>query len=689
MAALNIHDLNNGKKDLDHIAEVATSNAPTTVDRLGNTKRTIAGLISSAASAVQATADGLLGSLVAKIEAAANTVLSSLGYAPPVDYVAGIKLTTRTQTVEYGGHVYAPKAAELPFTTSGTFEVAKFRLIEGVVGADLADSSGASLVGNGGETVAQSLDALQLPDYAALRAYRGPRKSVYVTGVLGTAAPSGIAGMFVRDDADTATADNGGTCFVTVAGKRFKRAGWEKLRVSMFGFKDNDDITSALNNIILPLAQHKEPVVIDGRYKISGTAAAPAITLREGMQLVSDYWQYSNPTPAKTGVLLYEGTGIAIKVENTVPASSPYAVVIDNILVRDVLGTGTIGLFADALIASRINMTTYGFDEGIQVTTGVYYGSLNARVREYRSHGVRLSGNVNFAEIDLQLNSTNTAIVAGFSIGTDAAALAANSFQPRVRVSCEQYSGRHFNIRLVRGGEIRLYAESPGLDANYSSIGVTVSRVQYTDILMYMSAKSSSDAVYVDNTIDTKIAGNVKTKGTRSLNVTNTCCGVDIAEFGGGPTLASDFTTGRRAGGKTDGNFTREAWGRKTLLPMYGSYPAGSVLRFTNPAIEGTAGSQYIEGSRAVTVGGNFGTLAGVTASGAAGATSMTIDAGVASLVTGDHIAIAGESGAFIITDIYDGNQVRLSKPLVNTFSGAAVSYYAPTTVPLRALTGT
>ncbi|GEM_PF-5499700 len=208
MAALNIHDLNNGKKDLDHIAEVATSNAPTTVDRLGNTKRTIAGLISSAASAVQATADGFLGSLVAKIEAAANTVLSSLGYAPPVDYVAGIKLTTRTQTVEYGGHVYAPKAAELPFTTSGTFEAAKFRLIEGVVGADLADSSGASLVGNGGETVAQSLDSLQLPDYAALRAYRGPRKSVYVTGV-------GIAGPFRRRLIGEATAvDNNGTVIV-------------------------------------------------------------------------------------------------------------------------------------------------------------------------------------------------------------------------------------------------------------------------------------------------------------------------------------------------------------------------------------------------------------------------------------------------------------------------------------------
>jgi hypothetical protein len=60
-------------------------------------------------------------------------------------------------------------------------------------------------------------------DYAALRAYSGVLKSVYVTGYLGTAAPSGIAGMFVRDDSDTTTADNGGTVIVASNEKRWKR----------------------------------------------------------------------------------------------------------------------------------------------------------------------------------------------------------------------------------------------------------------------------------------------------------------------------------------------------------------------------------------------------------------------------------------------------------------------------------
>lgn len=65
------------------------------------------------------------------------------------------------------------------------------------------------------QPVKDDLDALQLPDYAALRAYKGPRKSVYVTG-------AGIAGMFVRDDADTTSSDNGGTVIVA-NGKRWKR----------------------------------------------------------------------------------------------------------------------------------------------------------------------------------------------------------------------------------------------------------------------------------------------------------------------------------------------------------------------------------------------------------------------------------------------------------------------------------
>jgi hypothetical protein len=67
------------------------------------------------------------------------------------------------------------------------------------------------------------LSALQLADYAAMRQYTGPRKSIYVTGYLGTAAPSGIAGMFVRDDHDATSSDDGGMVIVTAGGTRYKR----------------------------------------------------------------------------------------------------------------------------------------------------------------------------------------------------------------------------------------------------------------------------------------------------------------------------------------------------------------------------------------------------------------------------------------------------------------------------------
>lgn len=84
---------------------------------------------------------------LAGIDAAAEAVLSGLGYAPPVTYAAGISLTLTTQTVEYNGEVYAPKLSALPFTTGGTFDPAKFRVIQGVLSADLAATGGSALVG--------------------------------------------------------------------------------------------------------------------------------------------------------------------------------------------------------------------------------------------------------------------------------------------------------------------------------------------------------------------------------------------------------------------------------------------------------------------------------------------------------------------------------------------------------------
>lgn len=70
-----------------------------------------------------------------------------LGYLKPVSYVAGIRLTIATQTVEHEGVMYAPLLGVLPFTTSGVFEEGHFRVIQGVTSSDLSTPDASSRVG--------------------------------------------------------------------------------------------------------------------------------------------------------------------------------------------------------------------------------------------------------------------------------------------------------------------------------------------------------------------------------------------------------------------------------------------------------------------------------------------------------------------------------------------------------------
>ncbi len=95
--------LTNAALDCDTIAAIATSTSETATDRLGGVKLTLTG------------------------------ALQRLGYEAPVLYATSLSMTTVTQTVEYSGAIYATKASELPFTTSGTFESTKFRLISASV----------------------------------------------------------------------------------------------------------------------------------------------------------------------------------------------------------------------------------------------------------------------------------------------------------------------------------------------------------------------------------------------------------------------------------------------------------------------------------------------------------------------------------------------------------------------------
>ncbi len=102
---------------------------------------------------------------------AIEAVAAGYGYQVPVPYSAGLSMTNASQTVSYDGQVYAPIQSQLPFTTGSAFEPAKFRLIQGVSGADLSGPNGAAMVGfsqsESGEEVMSVRDRLRIQVFAS------------------------------------------------------------------------------------------------------------------------------------------------------------------------------------------------------------------------------------------------------------------------------------------------------------------------------------------------------------------------------------------------------------------------------------------------------------------------------------------------------------------------------------------
>lgn len=109
-----------------------------------------------------------------------------------------------------------------------------------VDGKLLSGTSGSSLVGYDTGTVQDVLDgAKQLQDYAVLRAYTGRATRIYITGLLATAKPAGIAGVFQYDPTDTTSPDDGATVIVLADGRRFKRDFDGAVNVKWFGAVGN------------------------------------------------------------------------------------------------------------------------------------------------------------------------------------------------------------------------------------------------------------------------------------------------------------------------------------------------------------------------------------------------------------------------------------------------------------------
>ena len=92
------------------------------------------GNVTAAANSAQAASDSAddAASSAAEAEGYKTTLETAFGgvsYLPPVVYTSGINIDSAVKTVEFDGEVYAALPSTVPFTTSGTFETANFRII--------------------------------------------------------------------------------------------------------------------------------------------------------------------------------------------------------------------------------------------------------------------------------------------------------------------------------------------------------------------------------------------------------------------------------------------------------------------------------------------------------------------------------------------------------------------------------
>jgi hypothetical protein len=150
-------------------------------------------------------------------------------------------------------------------------------------GSATSASGSASAAAASEAAAAASVGQAQFATYAALRAYAGSSTAAYVTGYLVTSAPLGVAGLFTRDDADTTTADNGGTIIVAANGKRWKRVHQGKVMVDWFAAAGdgatNDQVPAAAAIAYAKTLQRSEGGMVNGY-------TTPAVCFTDGKEYV-------------------------------------------------------------------------------------------------------------------------------------------------------------------------------------------------------------------------------------------------------------------------------------------------------------------------------------------------------------------------------------------------------------------
>ena len=166
-----------------------------------------------------------------------------------------------------------------------------------------------------------------LADYAALRAFAGAQTRVYVTGVMGTVKPAGIAGVFQVDASDTTSADNGGTVILGADGRRWKRDYSGAVNVLWFGAKADWNGSTGTDNLAAfnAAAAVGTNVTVPGpgAYFVSAATVAAMWIIEDGATIAGlpDVNGTTNDTSRLTGrVVHYEfdsdRTGIRVGSSN-------------------------------------------------------------------------------------------------------------------------------------------------------------------------------------------------------------------------------------------------------------------------------------------------------------------------------------------------------------------------------------
>ena len=261
------------------------------------------GNVTAAANSAQAAADSAddAASSAAEAEGYKTTLETAFGgvsYLPPVEYASGIDIDSAVKTVEFEGEVYAALPSTVPFTTSGTFETANFRII----------NSNANVM---------ALDSIA--DLVALPA--GLRREDMRYLVKGYHAGSGVGGgEFYYDPARIAEND-GGTILDGFV--RLIRDGAIYASYWGAGGDPNADDTTACVNMISAV-DSGTTIVLDVMLYPDGETNWPEIVAKNNVAIIA-----------------VNGGGLRVnKAHNSTAWRSLVFTDCDNVIIRDVIGYG-------------------------------------------------------------------------------------------------------------------------------------------------------------------------------------------------------------------------------------------------------------------------------------------------------------------------------------------------------------